>query len=278
MERDTDASLTATETADPRIEETSAIYLARWNHLVSTTNWEKGRIISQWRAALIAAAAPPREYSDEAWCRRLQSATPQHIGRLRRVWERFGDRHTDFDGLFWSHFQAALDWSDAEMWLEGALQNDWSVSMMRAERANALAATGQDVPIEVDDACAGLDNVSGDVADSMSSSVEDEPRVSGDDPLRPSAGRMDDLEDEAAAIAPEDQEAPCELDKRPDAATEPVRPFAELAELPDDLAEAFDAFKLAILRHKLAGWKEIGREEVLGALHALEALALAPSA
>ena len=27
-------------------------YVGRWNQLVSTTNWEKGRIIIQWRDAL----------------------------------------------------------------------------------------------------------------------------------------------------------------------------------------------------------------------------------
>ena len=41
--------------ADPRIEAASTEYLGRWNRLVSTTNWEKGQIICQWRAALIEA-------------------------------------------------------------------------------------------------------------------------------------------------------------------------------------------------------------------------------
>ncbi|MEM8679364.1 MAG: hypothetical protein AAGF97_08435, partial [Planctomycetota bacterium] len=45
----------------------SAEYIGRWNELISTTNWDKGRIICDWRDALIAAQAPPLEYSDEAW-------------------------------------------------------------------------------------------------------------------------------------------------------------------------------------------------------------------
>lgn len=36
--------------------------------------------------------------------------------------------------------------------------------------------------------------------------------------------------------------------------------------LPDDLAEAFEAFKLAIKRHATSGWIQIRREEVVGAL------------
>ncbi len=35
-----------------------------------------------------------------------------------------------------------------------------------------------------------------------------------------------------------------------------VRPFEKLAELPDDVTEAFESFKLAILRHKMEGWNE----------------------
>lgn len=57
----------------------------------------------------------------------------------------------------------------------------------------------------------------------------------------------------------------------------PVRPFENLAELPDDLADAFDSFKLAILHHKLAGWKEVSRGDVLASLEALKQLALAPT-
>ena len=56
---DADATL-AVETSDnPLVETTSREYLGRWNHLVSTTNWEKGHIICQWREALVAAGAAP---------------------------------------------------------------------------------------------------------------------------------------------------------------------------------------------------------------------------
>ena len=60
-------------------------------------------------------------------------------------------------------------------------------------------------------------------------------------------------------------------------ATEPIRPFARLVELPDDMAEAFESFKLSILRHKLNGWLEISCDGVVDTLDALKQLAKAPS-
>ncbi len=59
--------------------------------------------------------------------------------------------------------------------------------------------------------------------------------------------------------------------------TPPFRPFADLPPLPDDLNEAFESFKLAILRHKTAGWLEISRDDVLLTLDSLKALAAAPA-
>jgi hypothetical protein len=56
-----------------------------------------------------------------------------------------------------------------------------------------------------------------------------------------------------------------------------VRPFENLPDLPNDLAEAFDAMKLAILHHKRDGWQQIAAGEVLHALDALKALVTAPS-
>ena len=56
-----------------------------------------------------------------------------------------------------------------------------------------------------------------------------------------------------------------------------VRPFENLPDLPDDLAEAFDAMKLAILHHKTDGWEAIAAADVLHALDALKALVTAPS-
>ena len=288
MDQAGDISTAEEQQVDTVIDETSATFVARWNHLVSTTNWEKGRIISQWRAALIAASASAQEYSDEAWSRRLQSVTPQHVGRLRRVWERFGEVQADYERLYWSHFQAALDWSDAELWLEGAVQNNWSISEMRGQRATMIAATTGEAPADEIDADVALDHPSAEPADSMADEDHDGAvaRDTSDNAISPVSSEMDDLGDESSDDSSESSaegggwdeasEASAYDDEEP--AAEPVRPFASLAELPADLADAFESFKLAILRHKLAGWSEISREDVLGVLDSLKGLALAPSA
>jgi hypothetical protein len=56
-----------------------------------------------------------------------------------------------------------------------------------------------------------------------------------------------------------------------------VRPFAALPSLPPDVNDAFEAYKLCILRHKLAGWDEISRDDLIWSLDALKELALAPA-
>ncbi len=127
---------------NPNIETACSEYLGRWNRLVSTTNWEKGRIVAEWREALIEAGAAAAAYSDEAWSQRVGNVTPQHTGRLRRVYQRFAEMREAYHGLYWSHFQAALDWDDAEMWLEGAVQNRWSISQMQGERSRTLGRHG----------------------------------------------------------------------------------------------------------------------------------------
>ena len=87
-------SLPATPSPDAiAVDQKSQPFVGRWNHLVSTTNWEKGQIIYQWREALINAQAPAGDYADDAWARRVGGVTAQHVGRLRRVYHRFGDSH-----------------------------------------------------------------------------------------------------------------------------------------------------------------------------------------
>ena len=41
-------------------------YVGRWQRLVSSTNWQKGRIILEWRGALMTENDPVAGYSDEA--------------------------------------------------------------------------------------------------------------------------------------------------------------------------------------------------------------------
>ena len=139
------------------LAEASSEYVGRWNRLISTTNWEKGRIIYEWREALRRADAPPASFTDDAWSRQVGGVTPQHVGRLRRVYERFGEVFEQYPGLYWSHFQAANDWPDAEMYLEGAVRSGWSVSQMRDQRWEAMGGPPELKPCEADIVAAELD-------------------------------------------------------------------------------------------------------------------------
>ncbi len=268
-------------------DESSALYVGRWRGLVSTTNWEKGKVIVEWRQSLIAQGAEVGEYSDDAWSRRVGRITPQHVGRLRRVYDVFGASRTSFEGLFWSHFHAAIDWDDAEMWLEGAVQNGWSVSQMRRQRWETLGSVAADEPQDAD-VVSTEDDEDIDYSESepltshVDSSLETvegfgreasthEPtdQHDADDANEGSSGPGGSGDDglHCAADVGESTEAPVEL----------VRPFENLPTLPDDLADAFDEMKLAILRHKVNGWEEISMDDVLRSLDALKQLAAAPS-
>lgn len=262
---------------DPQmLEQTSLPFLGRWNQLVSNTNWEKGRIIHQWREALRESGASPTEYSDEAWSRRVGGVTGQHVGRLRRVYQRFGLSYPDFAGLYWSHFQAAVEWTDAEMWLEGAVQNGWSVSQMRQQRWDTLGTVDEQRSGEEDVVSSELDE---DFEPAGSASPGPEASRSRTDvPSEPRDEGPDFGEDERAAgqRSAGDSSQMLEADRQPASQIDFVRPFAELAELPEDLSAAFEAFKLAILHHRLDDWQNVSREDVLASLDALKQLVVAP--
>lgn len=265
------------EQADSHVAEAaSKTFLGQWNRLVSTTNWEKGRIIFEWRDALKLSGATPLDYSDESWSRRVSGVSAQHVGRLRRTYERFNSQRDDFPGVYWSHFQVAYDWSDAEMWLEGAVQNGWSVAEMRSQRWDATRALSDgDAPL---------------------AEITAEEMDVDEDFLAPDADRgvvedpTAELESRARNLPPDEAEAETERNYErgvpfdPDEASytqeppdEVPSPFASLPELPPDLAEAFESFKLAILRHKMAGWHDVSRQVCVATLEALRELALAPS-
>jgi hypothetical protein len=255
---------------DPAIELASREYLGRWNRLISSTNWEKGRIISQWREALIAAGAPAASCTDEAWSRQAGNVTPQHSGRLRRVYQRFVTVRDNFPGLYWSHFQAALDWDDAEMWLEGAVQNGWSIAQMQGQRSQTLGALVEEqveaAAIELDEDAADVppDRPPEDAAasakdDGSAAVVEDDAAADLD-----TAGEME-LHDFSEATDSHDEEPAA------------LRPFENLPHLPADLREAFDSFKLAIVHHRISGWQEVSLTDILATLDALRQFALAPA-
>ena len=236
----TEEQLAALETA-------SQPYVGRWNSVVSTTNWEKGHIIQEWRTALQEENVPATEFSDEAWSKRVGCVTGQHVGRLRRVHERFG-----------------------------AVQNKWSVSNMRNNRWETMGKLESDRPNEADIIVAELDE-----------DFEAGSNSPGDDTITGTVGNMDEPsgmpvpegpdfgdEDHQGVARETSGETEYEIDADPASL---IKPFAEIGQLPEDVLEAFDAFKLAVLNHKSAGWKEIKLEEMVGCLESLKVLAKAPS-
>lgn len=289
-------------------EEASREYVGQWNRLVSRTNWDKGKVISEWRESMIASGVPNQLFSDEAWSRRVGNVTSQHVGRLRRVYERFGTTFHEYEGLYWSHFQAALDWDDAELWLEGATQNRWSVSAMRKARWVAIGAPPELKPREEDvvlseldeDVAAGMDSqalsgLNGTAAlptreqigkiqaDGVVSNTARGISEYGDADIQDASGADDrdkfdfsDTDRSPNAVPPAiDGESASDWETQEDKMRESVAPqrlFENLPPLPPDLDEAMEMFKLAILNHKLANWNQVTKDDVLLVLAALREL------
>ena len=259
------------------VDQASHQFLDQWKRLVSTTNWEKGKIICNWRETLRASDAPGSEYSDEAWSRRVGNVTPQHVGRLRRAFERFGASRDSYPGLYWSHFQAALDWEDAELWLEGAVQSEWSISEMRQQRWEASGGADSALVAQEDsDEVAPWDEDADadDAPDDVPSATMETVRAPGG-----SHQEQDDQDEEQGYDRSQfDDSDETHADHRADRSeSDGQQPFANLAPLPPDVNDAFEAYKLCILRHKLSGWQDISRDDLLASLDALKMLALAPS-
>jgi hypothetical protein len=252
---------------DPQLVELAQPFVGQWNELISTTNWEKGRIIGQWRQALIDSGATAHQYSDDAWARRVGGVTAPHVGRLRRVYERFASTYQTYDGLYWSHFLAALDWDDAPLWLEGASQSKWSVAGMREQRWQAHGAVDSQRPtnsqiVEVD---TDEDIVLPAQGGGRTKEYGDEPGVA--------AGRVYDEADfgEEELSSMSGGKAPAAPTVEP-ANINPSQPFAGLPELPDDLSDVIEDLKLTILRHKSSGWRDVSAETIQSYLDAIAIL------
>ncbi len=237
---------------DPKSLEIALPFVGQWNQLISTTNWEKGRIISEWRVALIDAGADPNQYSDEAWARRVGGVTAPHVGRLRRVYDRYGSTYETYNGLYWTHFLAALDWDDAPLWLEGAAQEGWSIAGMREQRWQATGAVESQRPtdsqiIEVDTdedvvipaQGGGRTKEYGDQPGAAAGKTYENADFGDEEELSSMTGGSG-----LTSPVVDGSEAPS------------VQPFSGLPELPDDLSDAIESLKLAVLRHKTTGWQD----------------------
>lgn len=253
------------------VTEKSEPYIGKWNELISTTNWEKGQIICKWRTDLQEEGAPTSAWSDERWSRMVGGVTPQHVGRLRRTFERFGHVHAEYANIYWSHFFAALDWDDAEMWLEGAVQNGWSVSQMRNQRWETLGKSPNEQPRPGDIVVVEADEESQALAIAEPGRKSDREIPEG--PLHegpdfgeeePSESKRDPLDSMSGDS--EKQSVPGQTS---------FRPFESFTDLPADVSEAADAFKIAIIRQRAGGWEELSRDDMVGLLEALKQLALA---
>jgi hypothetical protein len=155
------------------------------------------------------------------------------------------------------------------------VQSDWSVSQMRAQRWEAIGAPPELKPRDQDIVSAELDEDVSPALDAADSAVATRlGKVRAPTPeetFEPDFGDERSAEDEPSSKTAAETAA-----EERDAAEPRSRPFAQLPELPSDLAEAFENFKLAILRHKMTDWKDVARDDVLATLDALKELTLAP--
>ena len=244
-------------------------FIGHWNKLISNTNWEKGEIICNWRETLKSNSAAANECSDEAWSQLVGGVTPQHVGRLRRTYDRFGHVYAEYDGVYWSHFYAAVDWDDAEMWLEGAVQNKWSVAKMRHHRWETLGKVPGEEPDDKDIVTSELGE------ENQSLELAEGKRQYDRDYIEGPVHEGPDFGD--AAPSARDRTSAVEKNDKAVGQKSGIRPFESFEDLPDDVVEASGAFKLAIIRHKAEKWNEISQADMLGLLDALKQLAQTPA-
>ena len=269
----------------PLINEIAVEFIGFWNRLISQTNWEKGKVIYSWRTRLVEAGLPRSVYSDEAIAQRIGGISSQHVGRLRRVYEKFGAddapwRGEEYKSLYWSHFQAALDWDDAPRWLKKASVEALSVAQMRIARWEEYGAPADRKPKESDIVASEPDEDVNPRNDSQAEFLDTVPVA------------LSEEKDEAKkSAAPE--ETPSPDDEKPENSalleakgadepwTSPVAPTGEILRamgdfpaLPDDLARPIAELKEAILNHKVSGWADVSQNDLVVWLGALRGLAL----
>ena len=259
---------------EPLIDEIASEFVGFWNVLVSKTNWEKGKVVHSWRTKLQEAGLPRRVYSDEAIAQRIGGVSPQHVGRLRRVYERFG-AEPPLQNLYWSHYQAALDWDDADEWLQRASQEKLSVAQTRVARWEKYGPTLQTPPRDDDDSDLVVDE---DVnpSDDSNAPISGKPTKTTkekDDDLEPkNAAKKKTKKDDSASLGEFSGETePWETEDRPKILTASVLgELGALDELPADLLEAIDAVKVAILTRKVEQWPDVAPVHVASYLSVLK--------
>lgn len=269
VEMESDTSNTAddenleAETA-PIVDELSLDFISSWNRLISMTNWEKGKLIHNWRLKLMESELPRQVYSDESWAKRVGNVSGQHIGRLRRVYERFGESVEQYTQLYWSHFQAALDWDDAEKWLQEASENRWSVATMRLNRWEAIGAPADkkpqgDIPMS-------------DIDEDVNPYNDSETAVKPvDKPKDKKKSQDDDYGDSSGKSKNGDSDVDLGEFSSPSDAFAKLK---QVKDLPEDLKDAFEQLKVVILSHKISGWQEVDPQRIVTFLSAMKVVVL----
>ena len=197
----------------------------------------------------------------------MGGVSSQHVGRLRRTSERFGATYPDYKGLYWSHFYAALDWDDAEMWLEGAVQSKWSVSQMRKQRWETLGSIPDEKPDDGDIVVVEEDEEIQSLA--LSDKVRNNDREFIEGPRYEGPDFGDDDESPAERRKKENMGDGSTKSKP---SSDGIRPFESFTDLPEDVSQAASQFKIAIINHRANKWAEISPAELLGLLDALKQL------
>ena len=295
VESDADDEVVPPE-KEPLIDEIASEFVGFWNRLVSQTNWEKGKVIHSWRTKLIEAGLPRRIYSDESIAQRIGNVSPQHVGRLRRVYERFGASEP-LPNLFWSHYQAALDWEDADDWLQKASDEKLSVAQTRIARWEKYGAPPARKPKESEiiaeepDADVNPFNDSdadfgafdpGDADDFPRSNGGRREYESGDETIEPTEGELGGDKEKKAKKGKNDAEVdlgefegddePWESEPTRQSTADVLDGMSKLDPIPTDFAEPFEALKVAIMTRKLAAWDDVQPVQIAAYLSAMKRL------
>ncbi len=282
---------------EPLVDEIASEFVGFWNRLVSQTNWEKGKVIHSWRTKLLEAGLPRRIYSDESIAQRIGNVSAQHVGRLRRVYERFGETEP-LPNLFWSHYQAALDWDDADDWLAKASEEKLSVAQTRIARWEKYGAPPARKPKESEivaeepDADVNPFNDSdADFGAAVSSEDGDDfPRSNGgrreyefgDETISPEQGEIGGGQEKKAKKSKKDadvdlgefegDEEPWESEPTRRSTADVLDDLSKLDPIPTDFAEAFEALKVAIMTRKLSSWEDVQPAQIAAYLSAVKRL------
>ncbi len=248
--------------------EVSEGFVGQWNQLISTTNWKKER--SFWNGGKPSSRL--KHLRHRIATRLGQSGWRSYLAARRAASKglrTIRKQSEDLSQALLSHFLAASDWDDAELWLEGATQSQWSISEMRDARWKATGAQPETRPRNEELAGNMVDEDYVPISEVESGQDEEEKeRLGSTGPLYEGPDFGEEAEASKDSLSEEDDDVPFEVEE--DGVREPiVNPFAGLPALPTDVAEALEQFKLAVVRHRASKWTEISQESMLSVVDAL---------